>query len=117
VEAEPEIFRVAKEVLKLNEMNDKVKLINKHSTELRVGSNEDLEDKVDILLFEVLDSFLLGEDVLKTLQDAQRRLLKPNYIVIPQRSTIIIQLIGSFDISLTFTSRTHTTLNTHTHTH
>lgn len=49
VEVDHELFTIAKEVLQLNNMSDKVKLINKHSTQLQVGPEGDIPDKADIL--------------------------------------------------------------------
>jgi hypothetical protein len=49
VEVDHELFNIAKEVLQLNKMSDKVNLINKHSTQLQVGPEGDIHDKADIL--------------------------------------------------------------------
>jgi len=89
---------VAQEVLKLNGFENKVKLINKHSYDLIIG--EDLPDKADLLVCEILDSYLIGEHMLPTINHAKKNLLKLNpvtqkYNVIPQSAKITVQLIES----------------------
>jgi len=78
------MHNIAQEVLELNGYADHVNLFNKHSYDLVVG--EDMADKADILVCEIIDSFLLGEWMLPTINHAKKNLLKIN----PDTNLIIL---------------------------
>jgi SAM-dependent methyltransferase len=53
----------------------------------------DMAARAEVLVFEVLDSELLGEGVLPTLRDARARLLAPGAAVIPARAAVRAALV------------------------
>ncbi len=95
-ESVPLIAQTAKQIIAANNYQDTIKVIAKKSTELEVGN--DLNTKADILVSEIFSSELLGEHVLPSLEDAKRRLLKPQGKVIPAAGSIMIGLFTGEDI-------------------
>ncbi|XP_068634284.1 protein arginine N-methyltransferase 7 [Aristolochia californica] len=87
------MVKLMRKVLRLNGMEKKVRLFHKRSDELRVGV--DLPSRADVLVSEILDSELLGEGLIPTLQHAHDELLSENPLVIPCRATIYGQLVQS----------------------
>ncbi len=83
----------AEEIIKENGYAEKITVLNKKSTELMVG--EDLPQKADLIISEVLSAEFVGEGVRETTSDANNRLLKNNGKIIPQSGKIKIALIGS----------------------
>ncbi|KAG6427752.1 hypothetical protein SASPL_111999 [Salvia splendens] len=69
----------------------KIRLINKRSDELEVGL--DIPSRADILVSEILDSELLGEGLIPTLQHAHDKLLVENPQTVPYRATTYGQLV------------------------
>ncbi|XP_022253594.1 protein arginine N-methyltransferase 9-like isoform X1 [Limulus polyphemus] len=63
----------AADVLKANHMDKRVKVINKHSTEMLIP--KDLPERVSLLVTETFDAGLFGERILLTLQHAWQNLL------------------------------------------
>lgn len=49
------------QILQINGVADKIKLIPKRSTELTVGEDCDMKEKANILVTEVFDTELIGE--------------------------------------------------------
>jgi len=88
---------IAKEVISFNKFDDKITLHEKHSYDLKVG--EDMPDKADVLVCEIMDSFLLGEWMLPSIDHARKALLKPNaagnYRIIPSGAKITAMPIES----------------------
>ncbi|XP_031483637.1 protein arginine N-methyltransferase 7 isoform X2 [Nymphaea colorata] len=85
--------KLMRKILRLNGMNDKVHLFHKRSDELQVGV--DLPCRADVLISEILDSELLGEGLLPTLQNAHDVLLNENCQTVPYRATTYGQLVES----------------------
>ena len=94
-ETVPLIAQTAEQIIADNGFSN-IKVIAKKSTELEVGS--DIGAKADILVSEIFSSEMLGEHVLPSLEDAKRRLLKPNGKVIPAEGSIMIGLFTGDDI-------------------
>lgn len=92
VEVDPVLADKAQENVLHNGFGNTVTVHAQHSTELKMKS------RADILVAELLDSALLGEDFLPTLRDSQRRLLKPNAQVVPASATVFAQLVESIDL-------------------
>lgn len=80
-------------VINDNDLADRISVINKSSTDLVVG--EDLSERADILISEILSSDLLAEHVLPTFEDARKRLLKEDAIVIPRKVKAVGCLVES----------------------
>lgn len=92
-ETVPTIARVAQEIVADNGYGEQIKVIGRSSATLSVG--EDIPTKADILISEILSSDLLAEDVLSTFEDARRRLIAEDAIVIPKAATAIGCLVAS----------------------
>ncbi|KAH9721296.1 protein arginine N-methyltransferase 1.6 [Citrus sinensis] len=84
------MVKLMKKVLHVNGMGRNIKVINKRSDELEVGV--DIDSRADILVSEILDSELLGEGLIPTLQHAHDRLLVENPLTVPCRVTTYGQL-------------------------
>ncbi|XP_059468906.1 protein arginine N-methyltransferase 7 [Neocloeon triangulifer] len=82
----------AAKVIKLNRMQNKIKIIKKHSTKLKVGV--DLEQRANILVTEVFDTDLIGEGAIETFRHANTNLLEPDSFVVPHLATIHVQLVS-----------------------
>jgi len=91
------VANAAKSVIASNGLADKIKVIAKRSNELSVGS--DLPVAGDIMVSEILSSELLGEHVLPSIEDAKRRLLKPNARIIPSAASLMVSLFTGKDIT------------------
>uniref|UniRef100_A0A0E0DVI6 Protein arginine N-methyltransferase domain-containing protein n=1 Tax=Oryza meridionalis TaxID=40149 RepID=A0A0E0DVI6_9ORYZ len=85
--------KLMRRVLRANGMENRVKVFHKRSDELKVG--DDLDSPADILVSEILDSELLGEGLIPTLQQAYDMLLAKNPKIVPYRATTYGQLIES----------------------
>ena len=95
-ETVPLIAETAQQIIADNNFEKTINVIAKKSTDISIG--EELEAKVDILVSEIFSSELLGEHVLPSLEDAKRRLLKPQGKVVPAAGSIMIGLFTGDDI-------------------
>ncbi|KAK9668348.1 hypothetical protein RND81_13G054100 [Saponaria officinalis] len=87
------MVKLMRKVLRQNGMERKIKVINKRSDGLNVGI--DINSRADILVSEILDSELLGEGLIPTLQHAHDHLLVKSPKTVPYRATIYGQLVES----------------------
>ncbi|XP_037423854.1 protein arginine N-methyltransferase 7-like [Triticum dicoccoides] len=85
--------KLTRKVLRANGMENKVKLFHKRSDELEVGV--ELDSRADVLVSEIIDSELLGEGLIPTLQQAHDSLLVKNPKTVPYRATTYGQLVES----------------------
>ncbi|KAL6606449.1 hypothetical protein ACP70R_042102 [Stipagrostis hirtigluma subsp. patula] len=85
--------KMMRRVLRANGMEQKVKVLHKRSDEVEVGV--ELASPADILVSEILDSELLGEGLIPTLQHAHDNLLVKNPKTVPYRATTYGQLVES----------------------
>lgn len=92
-EMEPMIADMAQQIIAQNGYADRITVHAKPSTELAIGA--ELDRRVDILVSEILSSDLLTEKVLDTFEDAHRRLLAPEAIVIPRAARAMGCLVAS----------------------
>ena len=99
-ESEPEVARVAREVVARNGLDEQIRVIHKRSTQMRVG--EDLPDRLDLLVCEIFDVSLLGEDALHTIKDAKARLLREGAQVIPAGARVWCQPVESDELRARF---------------
>ena len=91
-EMEPLIAEAARENVLRNGFEGKVTVIAKKSSDLVVG--EDIPGPVDLIVSEIVDNGLLGEDVLPVMEDAKARLLKPDGLILPSRIALRGALVG-----------------------
>ncbi|KAH7549614.1 hypothetical protein JRO89_XS13G0056400 [Xanthoceras sorbifolium] len=87
------MVKLLRKVLHVNGMGRNINIINKRSDELEVGV--DIVSRADVLVSEILDSELLGEGLIPTLQHAHDTLLVENPLVVPFRATTYGQLVES----------------------
>ncbi|MED6210293.1 Protein arginine N-methyltransferase 7 [Stylosanthes scabra] len=87
------MVKLMKRVLRVNGMERRIRVINKRSDELHVGV--DVPSRFDALVSEILDSELLGEGLIPTLQHAHDNLLVENPLTVPYRATTYGQLVES----------------------
>jgi len=87
------IADTAKKIIHKNGYKEKITVINKKSTRLKIG--EDLPRKADLIISEILSAEFVGEGVRASIFDANKRLLKKNGKMIPESGTIKISLLGN----------------------
>ncbi|XP_066923915.1 protein arginine N-methyltransferase 7-like [Clytia hemisphaerica] len=87
------IAELAREIITDNGFEQQIKVLNKSSTEMTIP--EDLPRKADVLVTEILDSELIGEGMLPTVNDAHLRLLSKDAMIIPAAAQVCIQLVES----------------------
>jgi len=90
-EVEEVLAELACHIIELNGFSDKITVLNKHSSQLVIG--QDMPQKADVLIAEVFDRALVGEDALATIQHAWINLLKEDARTIPEGATLYVALI------------------------
>ncbi|XP_076988931.1 protein arginine N-methyltransferase 7 isoform X2 [Tamandua tetradactyla] len=94
-----EVFKpmadAAVKIVEKNGFSDKIKVINKHSTEVTVGPDGDMPCRANILLTELFDTELIGEGALPSYEHAHRHLVQENCEAVPHRATVYAQLVES----------------------
>ncbi|OWM86439.1 hypothetical protein CDL15_Pgr021526 [Punica granatum] len=85
------MVKLMRKVVHINGMGRKISIINKRSDEVRVGV--DIDSRADVLVSEILDSELLGEGLIPTLQHAHDMLLVENPLSVPYKATVFGQLV------------------------
>ncbi|KAG8521778.1 Protein arginine N-methyltransferase 7 [Galemys pyrenaicus] len=94
-----EVFKpmadAAVKIVEKNGFSDKIKVINKHSTEVTVGPDGDMPCRANILITELFDTELIGEGALPSYEHAHRHLVQENCEAVPHRATIYAQLVES----------------------
>ena len=87
------IAETAEQIIATNGYERQIRIINKDSRQVVVGT--DMDARADILISEILSSDLLAEDVLGTFEDAHARLLRPDAVIIPRAATAVGCLVES----------------------
>ncbi|XP_077371640.1 protein arginine N-methyltransferase 7 [Festucalex cinctus] len=94
-----EVFKpmadAAKCIVEKNGFADKIKIINKHSTDVTVGPGEDMEMKANVLITELFDTELIGEGALPSYEHAHHNLVQEGCVAVPHRATVYAQLVES----------------------
>lgn len=88
--------KIAKKCIEQNHFSDRIRVIDKRSTELDL--EKDLQgDRINVIVAEVFDTELIGEGALRTFSEACKHLTidKENLRIIPARATIYVQLVES----------------------
>lgn len=93
----PELAQIATKIVANNQLDQQISVHHKKSTSLIVG--QDLPQKADFVVSEILDVGLLGEGVIPSLRHATQNLLKEDAIIIPQAAQIQGVLIESDHVS------------------
>jgi type III protein arginine methyltransferase len=92
-EAFKPMIQVAKKCIEANGFQNKIKIIEKHSTDIVIG--EDMSERANVLVAEVFDTELIGEGAIRTFKHALDNLLVKDCYVIPDNATIHIQVAES----------------------
>lgn len=103
-EANAPIARVAYSIVKRNTLHSKVRVVLKHSTDLVIGGEKNpMDRKASLLVSEILDCGLLGEQVLPVVRHARQHLLQEGATSIPARARVkgmLIDLTAANGIAL-----------------
>lgn len=91
-EMNAEMAKIAKTVVEANGLQDIVKIEDKRSSDYVLGDNE---DPFDMIVTETLDSHLLREGIVPSLQDALDRLSRPGAAVVPASARVFAQLCSA----------------------
>lgn len=94
-----EVFKPMSEaarcIVEKNGFSNKIKIINKHSTEVTVGPDGDMQTKANVLITELFDTELIGEGALPSYEHAHRNLVQSGCEAVPHRATVYAQLVQS----------------------
>ena len=82
----------ARDIVALNGLATRVKVIPKSSMDLVLG--RDLPERAEVLITETFTSGLLGEGIFPTLEHAHQHLLTPDAAVIPAIGSVMGYLVG-----------------------
>uniref|UniRef100_A0A673XX73 Protein arginine N-methyltransferase n=1 Tax=Salmo trutta TaxID=8032 RepID=A0A673XX73_SALTR len=82
-------------IVKKNGFSDKIKIINKHSTEVTVGLDGDMQTRANVLVTELFDTELIGEGALPSYEHAHLNLVQEGCEAVPHRATVYAQLVES----------------------
>ncbi|XP_074864833.1 protein arginine N-methyltransferase 7 isoform X5 [Carettochelys insculpta] len=85
----------AVKIVEKNGFSDKIKVINKHSTEVTVGPDGDMQCRANILITELFDTELIGEGALPSYQHAHKYLVQEGCEAVPHRARVYAQLVES----------------------
>ncbi|RZF44534.1 hypothetical protein LSTR_LSTR002307 [Laodelphax striatellus] len=85
----------ARKVIKENNLESKIKVVPKHSTDLKVGPEGDMPQRANILVTEVFDSDFIGDGAISTFKHAHKELLEKDCIVIPCSGRVYAQVVES----------------------
>lgn len=93
LEAFSPVSHVAREIIDTNGFKERIKIVNKHSTEVVVGTGKDLEHKANILVAELFDTELIGEGAIRTYNHAHQFLMESECICVPDSASVYIQVV------------------------
>uniref|UniRef100_A0A673IV91 Protein arginine N-methyltransferase 7 n=1 Tax=Sinocyclocheilus rhinocerous TaxID=307959 RepID=A0A673IV91_9TELE len=82
-------------IVERNGFSDQIKVINKHSTEVTVGPDGDMQERANILVTELFDTELIGEGALPSYEHAHMHLVQADCEAVPHRATVYAQLVES----------------------
>jgi len=90
-EAMPDLAAMAREIVAQNGLSERIEVVEKFSFMGEVG--RDLPRPADLLVCEIFDAGLLGEEALRSIGHAKQALLKPGAPVLPRGATLYAQLV------------------------
>ena len=92
-EAVEPIAKMAGRIVKENNLADRITILPKHSYGLKIG--DDLPERADMLVTELLNAGFLGEGILQVIAHARANLLKPDATILPKGGTVYAMLVES----------------------
>lgn len=93
----PLMADIAREVVAKNGLSERITIITRKSTQLKVGA--DLPDRADVFVSELINIGMLSPNMLPVLQHARENLLKPNARIIPAAAIVHAALIEAPQLS------------------
>ncbi|KAF6724501.1 Protein arginine N-methyltransferase 7 [Oryzias melastigma] len=94
-----EVFKpmaeAAQNIVQRNGFSDQIKIINKHSSDVSVGPDADMQTRANLLITELFDTELIGEGALPSYEHAHRHLVQERCEAVPHRATVYAQLVES----------------------
>ncbi|MBF0358928.1 MAG: tetratricopeptide repeat protein [Magnetococcales bacterium] len=96
VEVVPAVAQIAEKIVESNGYSDVITVYNKTSKHIKVG--KELPQRGDILVTEIFDVGLLGENCVDTIKHARANLLKEDALIIPQSAQVFAALLESENI-------------------
>jgi protein arginine N-methyltransferase 7 len=97
VEANHDMCAVARKNMRANNLEDKISIVNKLSTEVLLQDFPE-DERPNVLVSEILGTLLLGESALDYVSDVRERLLAPDAVIIPAGGCQFVTLIESADL-------------------
>jgi tetratricopeptide (TPR) repeat protein len=85
-EAVPILAEVARETVARNGYAERISVVAKRSTHVQVG--EDLPEKADVFVSELINIGMLAPNMLPVIQHARANLVKPEAAIIPQAAVV-----------------------------
>ncbi|KAJ7997782.1 hypothetical protein DPEC_G00215690 [Dallia pectoralis] len=82
-------------IIAKNGFSDKIKIINKHSTDVTVGPDGDMQTRANVLITELFDTELIGEGALPSYEHAHLNLVQEGCEAVPHRARVYAQLVES----------------------
>jgi type II protein arginine methyltransferase len=95
-ECNPAVTEVASEIIACNGFTDRIQIVGKQSADLAVGV--DLDEPADVLVSEIVSNEIVGEGVLPAIEQAARRLVRPDAQIIPARGIVRVALAEDRDL-------------------
>jgi hypothetical protein len=89
-ERDPVVAAAAREIVERNGYADVVRIVHADSRDLALG--REMAEPADVLVWDNLGNNLVGAGGLVTVEDARRRLLKPDAVIIPYAAEIRVAL-------------------------
>ncbi|KAI3371727.1 hypothetical protein L3Q82_024284, partial [Scortum barcoo] len=83
-------------IVKKNSFSEKIKIINKHSTDVTVGPDGDMQMKANLLITELFDTELIGEGALPSYEHAHQNLVQGVYV----QSQVMVRPVSSYPSTL-----------------
>ncbi|MBM3245532.1 MAG: hypothetical protein FJZ15_07070 [Candidatus Omnitrophica bacterium] len=80
-EIQPDVAEIARQIISKNGYQDRITVINKNALNLEMG--QDIPERADLFVAEIVDDTLLGERVLPLTEYARHQILKPKAILLP----------------------------------
>ncbi|KAJ0023508.1 hypothetical protein NQD34_003407 [Periophthalmus magnuspinnatus] len=90
--------QAARCIVEKNGFSNKIKIINKHSTDVTVGPEGDMQSRANVLLTELFDTELIGEGALPSYEHAHVHLMQTGCEAVPHRARVYAQLVQSEEL-------------------
>ncbi|NEX18408.1 MAG: hypothetical protein C1943_17845 [Halochromatium sp.] len=91
-ERRADVAEAARAIIAHNSLSDRITVIAKDAHDLRLG--EDLPQRADLFVAEIVDNSLLGEQVLPLTELARARFLTPDAILLPRTVSAMGALVS-----------------------